>query len=86
MCVHGKSLQSCLALFDSVDCSPPGSSVHRILQVRILEWVAMPSSKFGSYLQIFTEPAMAKAIEEVKDCGPRPKGDTHTASEEGQAS
>ena len=46
----------------------------------------MPSSKFGSYLQIFTEPAMAKAIEEVKDCGPGPKGDTHTASEEGQAS
>ena len=25
-----------------MDCSPPGSSVHGILQVRILEWVAMP--------------------------------------------
>ena len=34
-----KSLQSCLTLCDSVDCSPPGSSVHRILQARILEWV-----------------------------------------------
>ena len=28
-----------------VDCSPPGSSVHGILQTRILEWVAMPSSR-----------------------------------------
>ena len=28
-----------------MDCSPPGSSVHGILQARILEWVAMPSSK-----------------------------------------
>ena len=27
-----------------MDCSPPGSSVHGILQGRILEWVAMPSS------------------------------------------
>ena len=36
--------QSCLTLCDSMDCSLPGSSVHRILQVRILEWVAMPSS------------------------------------------
>ena len=33
--------QSCLALCDPVDCSPPGSSVMGILQARILEWVAM---------------------------------------------
>ena len=40
-----KSLQSCPALCDSMDCSPPGSSVHGILlQARILEWVAVPSS------------------------------------------
>ena len=31
-----------------MDCSPPGSSVHGILQVRILEWVAMPSSRGSS--------------------------------------
>ena len=37
-----KSLQSCSALCDSVDCSPPGSSVHRIFQARILEQVAFP--------------------------------------------
>jgi len=28
-----------------MDCSPPGSSVHGILQAKILEWVAMPSSR-----------------------------------------
>ena len=38
------SLQSCLTLCDPMDCSPPGSSVHGILQARILAWVAMPSS------------------------------------------
>ena len=32
--------QSCLTLWDPMDCSLPGSSVHGILQVRILEWVA----------------------------------------------
>ena len=32
-------------LCDPKDCSPPGSSVHGILQARILEWVAMPSSR-----------------------------------------
>ena len=39
------SLQSCPTLCDPMDCSPPGSSVHGILQARILEWVAMPSSR-----------------------------------------
>ena len=33
--------QSCPTLCDPVDCSPPGSSVHGILQARILEWVAI---------------------------------------------
>ena len=33
--------QSCPTLCDFVDCSPPGSSVHGILQARILEWVAI---------------------------------------------
>ena len=35
--------QSCPTLWDPVDRSPPGSSVHGILQARILEWVAIPS-------------------------------------------
>ena len=33
--------QSCLTLYDPMDCSLPGSSVHGILQARILEWVAI---------------------------------------------
>ena len=46
MCsVHVKLLQSCLTLCDHMDYSPPGSSVQGILQARILEWVAMPSSR-----------------------------------------
>ena len=44
MSVCAKSLPSCPTLCDPVDCSPPGSSVHRILQARILEWVAVASS------------------------------------------
>ena len=40
--------QSYLTLCDPVDCSPPGSSVMRMLQARILEWVAMPSSRGSS--------------------------------------
>ena len=41
-------LQSCPVVCDSMDCSPPGSSVRGILHARILEWVAMPSSR-GSF-------------------------------------
>ena len=48
VCMCAKSLQSYLILCDPVDCSPPGSSVHGILQGRILEWVAMTSSKESS--------------------------------------
>ena len=42
--VHAKSLQSRLTLCDLMDRSPPGSSVHGIVQARILEWGAVPSS------------------------------------------
>ena len=40
--VHAKS---CLSLCDPMICSPPGSSVHGILQARIVEWVAMSFSR-----------------------------------------
>ena len=43
-----KSLQSCPTLCNPVGCSPPGSSVHGIHQARILERVAMPSSRGSS--------------------------------------
>ena len=39
-----KSLQSCLALCDPIDGSPPGSPIPEILQARILEWVAISFS------------------------------------------
>ena len=41
--------QSCTTLGDRMDCSPPGSSVHVILQASILEWIAMPSSRGSSW-------------------------------------
>ena len=41
-------IQSCLTLCDPMNCSPPGSSVHGILQVRILERVAIPFSRGSS--------------------------------------
>ena len=39
-----QSLQLCLTLCDLMNCNLPGFSVHGILQARMLEWVAMPSS------------------------------------------
>ena len=42
-CMH--SHFTCVQLFVTMDCSLPGSTVHGILQARILEWVAMPSSR-----------------------------------------
>ena len=41
-------LQLCPTLCNLMDCSPPGFSVHRILQARIQEWVAMTSSRGSS--------------------------------------
>ena len=40
--------QSCLTLYNSIDYSPPGSSLHGILQVRILEWITIPFSRGSS--------------------------------------
>ena len=58
-----KSLQSCLTLCDSMDCSLPGSSVHGILQARILEWIAFssPGDLLGAGIKpvSFTPPALA---------------------------
>ena len=40
--------QSCPTLCNPMDCSPPGSSVHRIFQARVLEWVAISFSRGSS--------------------------------------
>ena len=45
-----------------MDCSPPGSSVHGILQSRILEWVAMPSSKGSSWPRVRTRLTQVPCI------------------------
>ena len=55
VCVCVQSLQSCLTLCDPMDCSPPGSSVHVLLQARILEQVAMLSSGGSSLLRDWTQ-------------------------------
>ena len=52
-CIHGVKVkvllaQLCLTLCNPIDCSQPGSSVPGILQTRILEWVAMPTSRGSS--------------------------------------
>ena len=48
MNVCAESLQSRLSLCDPMGCSPPGSSVRRILQARVQERVVMPTSR-GSF-------------------------------------
>ena len=48
-CMRAKSLQSCPTLGDPMDCSPPGFSVHGILQARVLEWVATSFSRGSSW-------------------------------------
>ena len=47
--------QSCPALCSSMDCSPPVSSVHGILQARMLEWVAFPFSRWSSEPRDWTQ-------------------------------
>ena len=43
-----KVVQSCVTLYEPLACSPPGSSVHGILQARVLEWVVIPFSRGSS--------------------------------------
>ena len=45
--------QSCPTLSDPMDCSLPGSSVHRIFQARVLEWGAIAFSDIYVYVYIF---------------------------------
>ena len=49
-----QSLQSCPDLCNSMDCDLPGSSVYGSLQAKILEWVAMPSSRWSSWPRVQT--------------------------------
>ena len=49
--ITAASLQSCPTLCDPMDCSPPGSSIHGILQARVLEWVAIVFSELITKLK-----------------------------------
>ena len=53
-CVCAQLLQSCLTLCDPMDCSLPRSSLHGILQARILEWIVMLSSRGSSWPRDWT--------------------------------
>ena len=61
--MHAQSLYSCLNLCDSMDCSPPSSAVHGILQATILEWVAMSSSRGSSQSKNRSHPSLSPALE-----------------------
>ena len=62
MCTCAKSLQLCSTLCKPVDCSPLGSSVHGILQVRILDWIAMPFSRGSPQLRNQTHISYVSCI------------------------
>ena len=61
-CMHAKLLQLCPTLCDPMDSSPPGSSVHRTLQARTLEWVAIACSAWlmGRLLPCFKDVRIVK--------------------------
>ena len=55
-------IQSCLTICNPMDCSRPGSSVQGILQTKILEWVAMPSSRGSSQPEMEPESLKSPAL------------------------
>ena len=62
VCMCMLSLFSHVQLCNPMECSTPDSSVHRILQARILEWVAMPSSRGSSRPRDWTRVSYASCI------------------------
>ena len=59
VCIHA---QSCLTLSNSMNCSPPGYSVHGILQARILEWVTISFSKGSPHPGVEPATLMSPAL------------------------
>ena len=58
--------QSCPTPCDPMDCSPPGSSAHGVLQARILEWVAIPISRASSWPRDRTYVSCASCIRDKR--------------------
>ena len=67
-----KSLQSCLTLCGPMDSSTPGSSVHRILQARRLEWAATPIFKGHLVMPALLAPRGCGKVVEQDTPQPRP--------------
>ena len=65
MCVRAKSLQSCLTLCDPMACSLPCSSLHGILQARVLEWGAIA---FSETLHSKYKSPLAAAAKLLQSC------------------
>jgi len=59
---HAKLLQLCPTLCNPVDCSPPGSSVHGLLQARIMEWVDFSFSRGSSQLRDQTHVSYVSCV------------------------
>ena len=55
---------SLVRLCDPMDCNPPDSSVHGIVQTRLLEWVAISSLKESSWPRDWTIPSVSPALQE----------------------
>ena len=69
-CVGAMSFHSCLTLCYSMDSTLPGSSVHGLLQARILEWVAVPFSRYIPHPRIEPEsPALPRRFFTTKPPG-----------------
>ena len=62
VCMRAQSLRLSPTLCDPMECSPPGSSVCGILQARVLEWVAVPSSRGSSNPEIEPTSLMSPAL------------------------
>ena len=84
-CYHFSRVRLC----DCMDCSLPGSSVHGILQSRILEWIAMPSSRGSSQPRDWTHVSKVSCIGRqffaTKPIGEPPKLRLHENNKDGRA-
>ena len=67
--VSAKSLQPCLTFCNPKDCSLPGPSIHGILLAKILEWVAIPSSR-GIFLTLGSNPRLLYLLHWQADSSP----------------
>ena len=62
--------QSCPTLHDPTDCSLPGSSVHRIFQAGVLEWVAISFSNAGKWKSESKVAQSCPTLHDPMDCSP----------------